>query len=89
MALGAERRDVVRMVVTEVATPILAGVVIGLAGAQALARMLGSLLFGLEARDFPTLVVAATALLSCAALATWLPSRRASRVDPMAALREE
>jgi predicted permease len=89
MALGAERRDVVRMVVKEVATPILAGVTIGLAGAQALAQVLGSLLFGLQPRDVLSLVVAATVLLLCAALATWLPSRRASRVDPMAALREE
>jgi predicted permease len=89
MALGAQRRDVVRMVVADIAVPVAAGVVLGLAGALTSTRVLESLLFGLGARDFPTLAIASSVLLVCAALATWLPSRRASRVDPMTALREE
>jgi predicted permease len=89
MALGAQRRDVVRMVVADIAVPVGAGVVLGLAGALTSTKVLESLLFGLGSRDLTTLAIASSVLLVCAALATWLPSRRASRVDPMTALREE
>jgi predicted permease len=89
MALGAQRRDVVRMIVADIAVPVAAGVVLGVAGALASTNVLESLLFGLEARDLTTLSIAASVLVVSAALAAWLPSRRASRVDPMTALREE
>jgi putative ABC transport system permease protein len=89
MALGAQRADVLWLVLRQGMAMAMAGVVIGLLGALALARFLGSLLFEIKPSDPVTfaivpLVLAATALLAC-----WLPARRAARVDPMVALRSE
>ena len=89
MALGARRRDVVWLVLREALTLVVAGVVIGLLASLAATRTASTLLYGLEPNDPPTIAAAALLLLAVAALAGYLPARRASRVDPMAALRDE
>jgi predicted permease len=88
LALGAERRAIVRMVAGDMAVPVAAGVVLGLVGSFASTRTLESLLFGLTARDATALATAAVVLCVSAVLAAWLPARRAARVDPVVALRE-
>ena len=89
MALGAEARDVLRLVVGQGLGLTLAGIVVGLAGAVAATRFLRTLLFGVSAND-PATYLAAMALLTVVALgACWIPARRAVRVDPMTALRYE
>jgi predicted permease len=89
MALGAAPGDVVRMVLRDSLLLVAIGVLIGLPGAYAIGRALESMLFGLEPADPLTAAVALAVLAVVAALAAWLPARRASRIDPMAALREE
>jgi putative ABC transport system permease protein len=89
LALGAEAHHVKRMVVFQGMALTLVGVVVGLGSAFGLARVLQSLLFGVEARD-PAVFVAVPLVLSLVALlAVWIPARRASRVDPLVALRYE
>jgi len=93
MALGARRGDVVRMVMREALLLVVAGIVIGvpaaLAGARLASSQVSGLLFGLEATD-PLTIALATLLLAVVAMAAgYLPARRASRVDPMVALRNE
>jgi ABC-type antimicrobial peptide transport system permease subunit len=89
LALGAETADVRRMVVTQGMRLALVGVLAGIAGAFALTRLLTSFLFGVDARD-PVVFVAIPVLLSFVALAgVWLPAIRATRVDPLEALRYE
>jgi ABC-type antimicrobial peptide transport system permease subunit len=89
MALGADRPRVVRMVLRESLVPVLAGLVGGLVVAVAGSRVLSAMLFGVEPNDPRTLLGSALLLLTTALLAAWLPSRRASRVEPMSALRCE
>jgi putative ABC transport system permease protein len=88
VALGADAGDVVRLIVRGALGMTSIGVLIGLLGALATSRLLESLLFGVTARDVPTFVAAAAVILAVAALATWLPARRAARVDPSVALRD-
>jgi putative ABC transport system permease protein len=89
LALGAEARHVKNMVVFQGMALTMVGVVVGLASAFGLARVLQSLLFGVQARD-PIVFVAVPLVLSAVALlAVWIPARRASRVDPLVALRYE
>ena len=89
MALGAQRTDVVRMVVRESALPVALGVPLGLAGAFGLARLASSLLYGVAPAD-PLVMLVGVAVLAAAAFgAALVPARRASRVDPMKALRYE
>jgi putative ABC transport system permease protein len=89
IALGANRGRVQRLVVGEGALLLAIGVIVGLAGALAGGRVLRTLLFDLSPSD-PTTYVAAVAVLSGIALAaSWLPARRASRVDPLVALRAD
>jgi len=89
VALGARRRDVLRMVVRQAMGLALLGVVAGLVGALALAQFLKNLLFGVGAADPLTFVAVAAMLLSVALLASFVPARRAASVDPMQALRYE
>ena len=89
MALGAGRADVLRLVIREGLTPVLLGVCIGLPAAIAGGRLVSSLLFRLSPTDPLTLVIATLLLLAVAMLAGYLPARRATRVDPMTALRCE
>src|SRR5436305_13838929 len=87
MALGAQRGDVTRLVLRDTMVVVSVGVAVGLAGALGAGRVVSSLLFGLAPTD-PTAFAAATLLLTgVAALASYVPARRASQVDPMAALR--
>jgi len=89
MALGARSHDVLRMVLGHGLRLVGIGVVLGLAGALALTRFLAGQLYGVRPTD-PLTFVAVTALLAVVALAaTYLPARRAARVDPMVALRSE
>ncbi|HEX3551701.1 MAG TPA: ABC transporter permease [Thermoanaerobaculia bacterium] len=89
MALGATGRHVLRMVVGQGLTPVLLGVAVGLASALGLTRLLGSLLVGVSATDPATFVLAPAVLTAVALLASAIPARRASRLDPLAALRAE
>jgi putative ABC transport system permease protein len=89
MALGAGARDVMRLVIGQGMKLVAAGLAIGLAGALALTRLMKTLLFGVSANDpltfgSITLLLALVALLAC-----WLPARRATRVNPIIALRRE
>ena len=89
MALGAERGDVLRMVVGEGAQMALVGVAIGLIAAFGLTRLLSSMLFGVSAHDPLSFTGVAVLLLSVALAACYLPARRAMKVNPLTALRYE
>jgi len=89
MALGAQTRDVLRLIVKQGLTLILIGLVLGLCGALALTRLLSTLLFGVTARDPATFVAIAALLSLVAMLACYLPAWRATKVDPLEALRYE
>jgi predicted permease len=89
MALGAMRGDVIWLVLREALALVGAGVVIGLLASLAATRTVSTLLYGLRPNDPLTIAAATLLLLAIAALSAYLPARRASRVDPMAALREE
>jgi putative ABC transport system permease protein len=89
MALGARAQDVVRLVLGQAMTVTVAGVVVGLAGALALRRLVASMLFGVGAGDPATLAMVAVLLVLVALAAGYVPARRASRVDPCVALRAE
>jgi putative ABC transport system permease protein len=89
MALGARSADVHRLVLGQAAPLVAAGIAAGLLGAVALTRLLAALLFRVGARDPLTLLAAAALLTLACALASLLPARRAARVDPMIALRNE
>ena len=89
IALGAEAGRVLAMVLGPGARVLLVGVVVGLAGAAASTRALRSLLFGVGALDPITFGMVAGGMVLVGLLATYLPARRASRVDPMESLRAE
>jgi putative ABC transport system permease protein len=89
MALGADRRQVVRMVMKEAGLLLAVGLAVGTLTALAAARSAGSLLFGLTPHDPLTFVTAAAVLAMTAALASYIPARRASRLEPTEALRDE
>ncbi len=89
MALGAQRSGVVRMVLREVLVLVAGGLAIGMAAAVGRSRFVASFLYGLKANDPLTLALAVMTLLSTALVAAYAPARKASRVDPMIALRQE
>jgi ABC-type antimicrobial peptide transport system permease subunit len=89
VALGARSEDIRDMVIRQGARVSAAGVVLGLAAAFALTRLMNAVLFGVAATDPLTFVGGPVVLVAVALLATWLPARRASRVDPVEALRAE
>jgi predicted permease len=89
MALGAGRGDVLRLYVGQGLTLLGVGLTIGLVASLALAPLLASLLYGVEPTDVPTLAGVTLLLLLVGTIASYLPARRATRVDPMVALRVE
>ncbi len=89
MALGAEKGDVLRMIIGEGLKPALAGVAIGIAGTLKLTRLLSSLLYGVKPTDPLTFAAVSLILIGVALLACYIPARRAAKVDPMFSLRHE
>jgi predicted permease len=89
MALGAERRDVLRLVLTRALRIVAAGVIVGLAGAVGVTRVLQRFLFGVTPTDPIVFTIVTLLLMAVGLMAAWLPARRASRIDAWDALRAE
>src|SRR6185369_1938082 len=89
MALGAQARDVLKLVLGKGMALVGGGVAIGLGGAFVLSRIMESLLFGVGSRDMATFALTAIVLAGVALGACFVPARRATKVDPMVALRYE
>lgn len=89
VALGAQRRDVFRLVMTRGVILVVVGVAIGLAASVAMSRLMSALLFGVSPNNVTTLAGVSAGLIAVALLACYLPARRATKVDPLVALRYE
>jgi putative ABC transport system permease protein len=90
MALGAERGDILRLIVAQGLRLSVAGIVIGVIGSIFLGRVISALLVGgIKPTDVTTYVAMTAGFLAISALASWLPARRASSLDPVKALREQ
>jgi len=89
MALGAQRGDVLKLIVSQGMLLASVGVAIGLVAALSLTRLISGLLFGVSASDPLTLIIFAGLLALVAFLANYIPASRAARIDPMVALRHE
>jgi len=89
LALGATARNVKLLVLSEGLAPVIAGIVLGVAGALVLTRFMESLLFGVTPADPPTFAAVSLLLAGVAAMASYIPARRATRVDPVVVLRAE
>ncbi len=89
MALGAQAGDILRLILKHGVVLVFSGVVIGIAGALALTRFLASLLFGVTPTDAVTFVIVSILFFLIATVASFIPARRATKVDPLTALRYE
>ena len=89
IALGAGKSDVLRLVIGQGMMPAILGLVLGVIGALGLTRFMTSLLYGVKPTDPLTFMLVSALLTSVALLASYLPARRAAKVDPMVALRHE
>jgi predicted permease len=89
MAFGAEPSDIVRMVLGQGGRLVLVGLALGVAGALALGRLMASQIYEVSVADPTVIAIVVVGLTAAALFASWLPARRASRLDPMQALREE
>ena len=89
VALGAERSEIIRLILEEGARPLLAGIALGLAGAWASTRFVASMLFGVAPTDLLTFSLLPASLLAIGMVASWIPALRATRISPTEALREE
>ena len=89
IALGAQPRQLVRMVVGQGMRSAAIGLTLGVLGALAAARLMAGLLYGVSPTDLPTLLGVTAVLAAATAVANWVPARRAARVDPLVALRAE
>jgi putative ABC transport system permease protein len=89
LAMGAHQDDILQLVVRQGMKLVLVGIVLGIAGALALTRLMASLLYGVSATDPATFIAVTFLLVSVAMMACYVPARRAMRVDPVVALRHE
>src|SRR3954470_10247227 len=89
IALGAQRSDVLRLILRQGMTVVAAGLIVGLAASFGVTRMIASLLYGISASDPFTFLLLSAVLVMVALVACWLPARRASAVDPIVALHAE
>jgi predicted permease len=89
MALGAQPRDVLRLVLTRALRIVVAGLIVGLAGAVGVTRVLQTFLFGVTPTDPIAFTIVTLLLMAVGLMAAWLPARRATRIDPCATLRAE
>jgi ABC-type antimicrobial peptide transport system permease subunit len=89
MALGADRRDILLLSIVQSGRLAALGLTIGLAAAFALAQLMSSVLFGVVALDWKTFAEVTALLAGCVLVAMWVPAYRASRIDPVIALRHE
>src|SRR6185437_1061825 len=89
MALGAQQSSILRLFMRDAATVLLVGIAAGLLGSVWITRLVRQFLFGLTPNDPWTIALAIAAMVAVALLATWIPARRAMKVDPIVALRYE
>jgi putative ABC transport system permease protein len=89
LALGANRGEVLRMVMSQAGRLAVTGVAAGLVAALLASRLLRAQLFEVAPTDVPTYVLVGVGLLAVAMLASWIPARRAARIDPITALRQD